>query len=122
MARLRRVDCTAPGIRRIRHGRGFRYLDQGETPIRDREVLERIGGLVIPPAWKDVWICPHPRGHIQATGIDEAGRKQYLYHPSWREHRDREKFEAMEKFANNLALLLRDRACDQIRKAEKLDP
>ena len=102
MARLRRVDCTAPGIRRIRHGRGFRYLDQGETPIRDREVLERIGGLVIPPAWKDVWICPHPRGHIQATGIDEAGRKQYLYHPSWREHRDREKFEAMERFAKAL--------------------
>ena len=102
MARLRRVDCTAPGIRRIRHGRGFRYLDQGETPIRDREVLERIGELVIPPAWQDVWICPHPRGHIQATGIDEAGRKQYLYHPSWREHRDREKFEAMETFAQAL--------------------
>jgi DNA topoisomerase-1 len=102
MPRLRRVDCTVPGIRRVRHGRGFRYLEEDGTPIADREVRDRIDELAIPPAWEDVWICPHPRGHIQATGQDEAGRKQYLYHPSWREHRDREKFEAMERFAKAL--------------------
>jgi DNA topoisomerase I len=102
MPRLRRVDCTSAGIQRVRHGRGFRYLEEDGTPIDDREVLDRIRELVIPPAWEDVWICPHPRGHIQATGEDEAGRKQYLYHPAWREHRDRQKYAAMEKFARAL--------------------
>jgi DNA topoisomerase IB len=102
MPRLRRIDCTAPGILRRRHGRGFRYLQEDGTPIADREVLDRIDELAIPPAWEDVWICTHPRGHIQATGQDEAGRKQYLYHPSWREHRDREKFAEMERFAKAL--------------------
>lgn len=102
MPRLRRVDCTAPGIRRLRHGRGFGYLEEDGTPIADREVLDRIDELAIPPAWQEVWICPHPRGHIQATGQDEAGRKQYLYHPAWREHRDREKFAEMERFAKAL--------------------
>ncbi len=102
MTRLRRVDCTAPGIRRVRHGRGFRYLEDDGTPIEDREVVDRIRELAIPPAWEEVWICPHPRGHIQATGQDEAGRKQYVYHPSWREHRDREKYAAMERFARAL--------------------
>jgi DNA topoisomerase I len=102
MPRLRRVDCSEPGLRRIRHGRGFRYLEQDGTPIGDREVLERIRELAIPPAWEDVWICPHLRGHIQATGIDDAGRKQYLYHASWRVHRDREKFAEMERFARAL--------------------
>jgi DNA topoisomerase I len=101
MARLRRIDCTAPGIRRVRHGRGFRYLDK-DSPVVDREVLERIRELAIPPAWENVWICPHPRGHIQATGQDAAGRKQYLYHPRWREHRDRQKFKEMEEFARAL--------------------
>jgi DNA topoisomerase I len=102
MPRLRRVDCTSPGIRRLRHGRGFRYLEEDGAPIGDREVLERIRELAIPPAWEDVWICTDPRGHIQATGTDEAGRKQYLYHPAWREHRDREKFAEMEQFARAL--------------------
>jgi len=102
MTRLRRVDCTSPGIRRVRHGRGFSYLAEEGTAIADREVLDRIGEPVIPPASKEVWICPHPRGHIQATGIDEAGRKQYLYHASWREHRDREKFTSMQQFAKAL--------------------
>ncbi|MET0730743.1 MAG: DNA topoisomerase IB [Solirubrobacterales bacterium] len=102
MTRLRRVDCTAPGIRRVRHARGFRYLEEDGTPIEDREVVERIRELAIPPAWEEVWICPHPRGHIQATGQDQAGRKQYLYHPAWREHRDREKYAAMERFARAL--------------------
>ena len=69
------------------------------------EVLARIAELVIPPAWKDVWICPYPMGHIQATGIDDAGRKQYLYHPKWREQRDRQKFDDMIAFARDLPKL-----------------
>jgi DNA topoisomerase-1 len=102
MARLRRVDCASPGIRRARRGSGFSYQEEDGTRIEDREVLDRIRELAIPPAWKEVWICPRPNGHIQATGIDDAGRKQYLYHATWREHRDREKFEAVEKFAKAL--------------------
>ncbi len=102
MTRLRRVDCSSPGIRRVGHGRGFSYTEEDGTPIRDREVIERISELAIPPAWKGVWICPHPRGHIQATGEDQAGRKQYLYHPRWRERRDQEKFDEMERFAKAL--------------------
>ena len=97
LARLRRIDCSEPGIRRIRHGRGFRYLDEHGRPV-DEETRERIQALAIPPAWTDVWICAQPRGHIQATGIDDAGRKQYLYHDAWRVHRDREKFERMREF------------------------
>jgi DNA topoisomerase-1 len=102
MPRLRRVDCSGPGLRRARRGRGFQYLDDDGLPIEDLEVLERVRALAIPPAWKDVWICPHPRGHIQATGYDDAGRKQYLYHQQWREDRDREKFEEMLEFAKEL--------------------
>ena len=102
MPRLRRVDCTEPGIRRIRHGRGFRYAEEDGSKVTDPEVLERIAGLAIPPAWTDVWICPDPRGHVQATGYDDAGRKQYLYHRHWREHRDRQKFERMLEFARRL--------------------
>ena len=102
MARLRRVDCASPGIRRVRRGRGFSSQEEDGTTIADREVLDRIRELAIPPAWKDVWICPNPHGHIQATGIDDAGRKQYLYHPAWREHRDREKYKSMASFAGAL--------------------
>jgi DNA topoisomerase IB len=97
--RLRRVDCSAPGIRRARRGRGFTYLDENGDPIEDDEVRDRMRALAIPPAWKDVWICTDPRGHIQATGYDDAGRKQYLYHDAWRDHRDRQKFRQMEAFA-----------------------
>jgi DNA topoisomerase I len=97
--RLRRVDCSAPGIRRVRRGRGFTYLDENDDPIEDAEVRDRIRALAIPPAWTDVWICTDPRGHIQATGYDDAGRKQYRYHDAWREHRDRQKFKEMEDFA-----------------------
>jgi DNA topoisomerase I len=103
--RLRRSDCAGPGIRRVKHGRGFRYLDADGEPVRDEEIRERVAGLVIPPAWKEVWICPHPGGHIQATGIDAAGRKQYLYHPRWRERRDTEKFDDMVVFAHALPAL-----------------
>ena len=102
MPRLRRVDCSEPGIRRIRRGRGFSYEEEDGTRIEDRETLDRIRELVIPPAWREVWICPQPNGHIQATGFDDAGRKQYLYHPVWREQRDRAKFAEMERFARAL--------------------
>jgi len=70
--------------------------------VTDDEVLERIRALAVPPAWKDVWICPLPMGHIQATGMDAAGRKQYRYHDRWRERRDAEKFESMMEFARIL--------------------
>jgi DNA topoisomerase I len=105
MARLHRVDCGGPGIRRVRRGRGFAYLDEEGSPIAEDEVLERIRALSIPPAWTDVWICLDPCGHIQATGYDNAGRKQYLYHERWRAHRDREKFEQMVAFAHELPAL-----------------
>jgi DNA topoisomerase I len=102
MPRLRKADCSGPGIRRIRRGRGFSYQEEDGTRIDDPVVIERIAELAIPPAWTEVWVCPDPRGHIQATGIDDAGRKQYLYHPQWREHRDRAKFERMLVFARRL--------------------
>lgn len=105
--RLRRSDCSGPGIRRIRRGRGFSYQDERGRRLEDEEALRRIGELVIPPAWTDVWICPDPMGHLQATGIDVAGRKQYLYHERWRVHRDREKFERMRRFGAGLPTLRR---------------
>jgi DNA topoisomerase-1 len=105
MPRLRRSDCSTPGITRVRRGKGFSYLDEDGSPMREPEVLARINELVIPPAWKDVWICPYPMGHIQATGVDAAGRKQYLYHPCWREQRDRQKFDDMIAFARDLPTL-----------------
>jgi DNA topoisomerase-1 len=91
--RLRRTDLGKPGITRRRHGRGVRYLDPSGDPIRDDAVLCRVKALVIPPAWQDVWITTDPRGHIQATGVDSAGRKQYVYHPTWRTQRDAAKFD-----------------------------
>ena len=103
--RLRRADCAAPGLRRRKHGRGFVYLDPEGERIDDADVLQRIHELVIPPAWEDVWICPYPGGHIQATGVDQAGRKQYLYHPRWRARRDQQKFEDMVVFARTLPKL-----------------
>jgi DNA topoisomerase-1 len=102
MSRLRRVDCSDIGIRRRGRGRGFEYLDPDGARIEDEETLARIRALAIPPAWKDVWICPHPNGHLQAVGIDAAGRKQYLYHEAWRRRRDQEKFDHMLGFARAL--------------------
>jgi DNA topoisomerase-1 len=104
-ARLRRSDCSADGLTRVKRGRGFSYVDAGGKPIKDPEAILRIKALAIPPAWEDVWICPDPLGHLQATGIDAAGRKQYLYHPRWRELRDREKFDHMVSFAHALPRL-----------------
>ena len=103
--RLRRSDPAVPGIQRRRHGRGFRYVDEEGRKVTDEALLQRIAELVIPPAWNDVWICPYPGGHIQATGIDERGRKQYLYHPRWRERQDRLKFDDMVRFAHSLQTL-----------------
>ena len=102
MARLRRVDCSTPGITRRRRGRGFEYLDQNGNRVEDADVLARISQLAIPPAWTDVWICPYPMGHIQATGLDARGRKQYRYHDKWRERRDAQKFDSMVEFARVL--------------------
>jgi DNA topoisomerase-1 len=86
----------------VRAGRGFTYRDADGATLTDPEVLDRIHKLVIPPAWTDVWICPYPNGHIQATGVDAAGRRQYLYHPKWREQKDRAKFERMLELAESL--------------------
>jgi DNA topoisomerase-1 len=105
--RLRRADCSGPGIRRRRRGRGFSYVDDDGNRIDDPEVLERIAALAIPPAWEDVWICPYPHGHLQATGTDAAGRKQYRYHDAWRTRRDSEKFDDMVRFARALPRLRR---------------
>jgi DNA topoisomerase I len=103
--RLRRSDCSSPGLTRRRRGRGFSYLDERGEPVTGDELIARLNELAIPPAWREVWICRDPLGHLQATGIDAAGRKQYLYHPRWREHRDREKFERMVQFAQALPKL-----------------
>ena len=103
--RLRRADCSTPGLTRRGQGKGFTYLDADGERVTDPEDLERIAELGIPPAWKDVWICPDARGHLQATGIDAAGRKQYLYHSQWRTRRDAEKFEEMTRFARALPRL-----------------
>src|SRR3954469_10519008 len=105
LPRLKKVDCTGPGLRRVRRGRGFSILDADGEPVDDPEVLTRVNELVIPPAWQDVWICPYPGGHIQATGIDQRGRKQYLYHARWRARRDAQKFEDMVVFARTLPTL-----------------
>jgi DNA topoisomerase-1 len=97
----------------VRRGRGFSYHEADGSAIADRDVLERIRALAIPPAWEDVWICPHPRGHIQATGTDAAGRKQYRYHDAWRERQDQLKFDRMLDFARELPAL-RDRLDDDL--------
>lgn len=99
---LRYVTDCEPGIRRIKSGSGFKYVDPEGRPVRDRELLARIRSLAIPPAYKDVWICLSAQGHLQATGRDARGRKQYRYHPRWRLHRDTAKFERMLEFGRTL--------------------
>jgi DNA topoisomerase-1 len=101
-AGLRYVSDLTPGIRRRRVGKGFQYIATDGRPIREAESLGRIKRLAIPPAWSDVWICPDPRGHLQATGRDARGRKQYRYHPKWREVRDAVKYDRMLAFAEAL--------------------
>jgi DNA topoisomerase IB len=109
---MRRSDCSGPGLRRVGHGRGFSYVDPGGERVTDADTLARIRELAIPPAWGEVWICLDRRGHLQATGIDAAGRKQYLYHEAWRRRRDREKFRRMLEFGAALPALRRAVARD----------
>ncbi len=97
-----------PGIRRRRSGKGFAYIDAKGATVRDVRVLDRIRALAIPPAWTDVWICPRANGHIQATGRDVKGRKQYRYHDDWSRHRSGNKFDKLPAFARALPRL-RDR-------------
>jgi DNA topoisomerase-1 len=101
-AGLRYVSDATPGIRRKKSGRSFRYVDPAGKPVTAPEQIARIRKLAIPPAYTDVWICPDPRGHIQATGRDARGRKQYRYHPRWREIRDETKFTRLLAFAEVL--------------------
>nr|WP_296073346.1 DNA topoisomerase IB [uncultured Actinoplanes sp.] len=111
--RLRRSKLDKPGYGRRRSGKGFRYLDPSGAPVGDAGTLDRIKALVIPPAWQQVWISPDPLGHIQATGIDAAGRKQYIYHPQWRTARDEKKFEHALDVAERLPAV-RDKLCSDL--------
>ncbi|MFG2075772.1 DNA topoisomerase IB [Nonomuraea maritima] len=95
-------EQNEPGITRHRRGRGFSYVGPSGQPVRDRATLERIKALAIPPAWKDVWICVSPHGHLQAVGTDSAGRRQYRYHDVWREQQDRAKFDRVLEVAERL--------------------
>jgi DNA topoisomerase-1 len=106
-AGLAYVHDFDPGIRRRRAGKGFVFLDAGDERVTDLETLDRIHHLVIPPAWTDVWICPDANGHIQAVGRDQKGRKQYIYHPDWRAHRDEHKYARMAAFGRALPRLRR---------------
>jgi DNA topoisomerase-1 len=101
------MSDESPGLRRTRAGRGFRYWNVHDKPIRDRVTLERIRKLAIPPAWSDVWICPDPRGHIQATGRDARRRKQYRYHERWSEVRQERKFDHLVALARVLPAIRR---------------
>ncbi len=107
LAGLQYVNDTTRGIRREKRGRSFGYIGPDGKTIRDRKTLERIRALVIPPAWKDVWICSNPNGHLQVTGHDARGRKQYRYHPRWRETRDENKYEKLISFAQSLPRIRR---------------
>jgi DNA topoisomerase I len=118
--RLRRSDCSGAGLHRVRRGKGFSYVDSDGSPHTDPEDVLRIKQLAIPPAWRDVWICRDPLGHLQATGVDAAGRKQYRYHDRWRELRDREKFDHMVQFARALPKLRR-RVLADLRRGDELD-
>ncbi len=106
-AGLRYVTDSLPGIRRRRSGLGFSYFDPNGRPVRDRAVLDRIRKLVIPPAWTQVWICPLPNGHLQATGRDARGRKQHRYHPLYRAIRDEVKYSRLAAFAEALPAIRR---------------
>jgi DNA topoisomerase-1 len=107
VGRLRYVTDTEPGLARRRNGRGFAYFDARGRRVRSERVLQRIRGLAIPPAYDDVWICATPDGHLQATGRDARGRKQYRYHAAWRTQRDRSKFERTIAFGERLPSLRR---------------
>ena len=120
-AGLRYTTDTKPGISRRRHGRGFVYVAPSGKRLRDRRELERIHRLVIPPAWTDVWICPDPRGHLQATGRDARERKQHRYHPRWREVRDETKYHRLIGFARALPAIRRRTSADLRKPGLKLE-
>jgi DNA topoisomerase I len=105
--RLRRSNPSRPGLSRRRAGRGWVVLDADGQRVTDADVLGRIRALAIPPAWRDVWICPDPHGHIQAVGTDAAGRRQYRYHDVWRQHRDRAKHERVLEVGERLPAMRR---------------
>jgi len=111
-AGLRYATDSVPGIKRVRRGRGFAYLDAQGRTIRKADVLARIRALVVPPAWRDVWIASDPRAHLQATGRDAAGRKQYRYHPSWTSVRNATKYHRMLEFARVLPAIRRKTSRD----------
>lgn len=100
--RLRRSVLSKPGIAREPRGKGFAYYGPDGAPLADPDALQRIKDLVIPPAWKKVWISPHPNGHIQAVGTDAAGRRQYLYHTLWQQERAEEKFDRALELSSQL--------------------
>lgn len=102
--RLRRSDLSKPGIARKRRGKGFAYQDPEGNRLSDPDTVARIKELVIPPAWKKVWISPYPNGHIQAVGTDAAGRRQYLYHEAWQQERAEEKFDRVLELSEQLPL------------------
>ncbi|MEX1054652.1 MAG: hypothetical protein WED81_01385, partial [Rhodothermales bacterium] len=104
-AGLSYVSGNEPGYARRKRGRGFTHLDSEGKTVLDPEVRSRIKGLVIPPAWSEVWICPDPRGHIQVTGRDSEGRKQYIYHSDWERLRHEVKFGRMRAFGRALPAL-----------------
>jgi len=106
-AGLRYVEDGEPGFSRRRRGKGFEYLDIRGKTLSDAGTKERVSSLAIPPAWRDVWICPHPDGHLQATGRDEAGRKQYIYHPEFTALRDAAKFARLTAFGDLLPRIRR---------------
>ncbi len=106
-----RYVTDSPGIRRHRAGKGFLYKTPAGKIVRDPEEIRRIRSLAVPPAWRDVWICPQPNGHLQATGRDARGRKQYRYHPEWRAVRDQTKYDKLLGFAGQLPAIRR-----QVRK------
>ena len=114
-AGLHYVHDDTPGISRRRAGKGFSYRDVGGKTIKDEEIRQRINKLAIPPAYQNVWICPDPDGHIQATGLDEKGRKQYRYHPRWNQVRDEAKFTRLIAFAQALPAI-RERTDADLRK------
>jgi DNA topoisomerase I len=109
---LRYVTDEIPGIRRVRRGSGFSYVAPDGHAITNGEVIARIRSLAVPPAWTDVWIAPDPRAHLQATGRDARGRKQYRYHPEWRAYRDQTKYDRMAEFAAALPAIRRRVAKD----------
>lgn len=102
MVRLRRSDSTKPGYTRVKAGTGFSYRDQDGRAIADPELRTHLEHLAIPPAWTDVWISPYDNGHVLAVGVDAAGRRQYIYHPAWREAKDAAKFDRALALAESL--------------------